>query len=123
MSVRFLKAAVVYLVIGVTLGVYMGATSDHTQHPTHAHLNLLGWVSMALFGLFYHAFPAAAETKLARWHFWIHQLGVPVLLALLFYYLSGHPEVDPVIGVLSVIVWLGILMFAINAWRTLPAAK
>jgi cbb3-type cytochrome oxidase subunit 1 len=123
MSIRFLKTAVVYLVIGVTLGVYMGATGDHTQHPTHAHLNLLGWVSMALFGLFYRAFPAAADTKLARWHFWIHQLGVPVLLALLFTFLSGHPEVDPVLGVLSVIVWLGILLFAINVWRTLPAAK
>jgi hypothetical protein len=78
---------------------------------------------MALFGFFYHAFPAAAETKLARWHFWIHQLVVPALLALLFAFLSGHPEVDPALGVLSVVVWLGIVLFAINAWRTLPAAK
>lgn len=122
MSIRFFKAAVVYLVIGVLLGVYMGATGDHTQHPTHAHLNLLGWASMALFGLFYHAFPASGETKLARWHFWLHQVSVPVLLALLFLFLTGHPEVDPALGTLSVVVALGILLFAINAWRTLPTA-
>jgi cbb3-type cytochrome oxidase subunit 1 len=123
MSIRFFKAAVVYLVIGVSLGVYMGATGNHTQHPTHAHLNLLGWASMALFGLFYQAFPASAETRLARWHFWIHQLSVPVLMALLFYFLTGHPEVDPLIGVLSIVAALGILLFAVNVWRTLPATK
>lgn len=123
MGIRFLKTAVVYLVIGVTLGVYMGARGDYTLHPLHAHLNLLGWATMALFGLFYQAFPAAGGTKLARWHFWIHQLFVPVLLALLFFFLSGHPEVDPALGAVSVVVWLGIALFAVNVWRTLPAAK
>ena len=43
--------AVAYFVCAVTLGIVMGASGDHTLMPVHAHLNLLGWVTMALFGL------------------------------------------------------------------------
>jgi cbb3-type cytochrome oxidase subunit 1 len=122
MSSRFLKTAVVYFVIAVALGIYMGATQDLTQRPVHAHLNLLGWVSMALFGLIYHAHPAAAGTALARWHFWIHQLGVPALMVAVWVVHAGNAAADPVAGVLSIIVGVGIVLFAVNVWRTIPAA-
>ncbi len=54
MSARFLKIAVVYFVIGAVVGLYMGITATFTQAPVHAHLNLLGWVSLAVIGLIYH---------------------------------------------------------------------
>ena len=38
---------------GMSLGIVMGATHDFTLAPVHAHLNLLGWVSMMLYGLYY----------------------------------------------------------------------
>jgi len=120
MSVRFLKIAVVYFVLAVAVGVYMGATQQLAQVPVHAHLNLLGWVSMALFGLVYHAHPAAATTRLARWHFWIHQLGLPALMVAVWMVHAGNTAADPVAGVLSVIVATGIVLFAVNVWRTIP---
>lgn len=46
-GVLWIKAAVVYLVMGVGLGIYMGASGDHVMVPVHAHLNLLGWASLA----------------------------------------------------------------------------
>ena len=49
----FLRIAVVYLLAGVSLGIFMGASGDHSMFPLHAHINLLGWVSMSLFGFFY----------------------------------------------------------------------
>ena len=122
MSSRFLKIAVVYFVIAIALGVFMGATGDLTQRPVHAHLNLLGWVSMTLFGLIYHAFPAAAATRLARWHFWIYQFGVPVLMVAVAVVHAGHPAADPVAGILSIIVTISVVLFAVNLWRTVPAA-
>ena len=122
MSTRFLKSAVVYFVLAIALGIYMGATQDLTQRPVHAHLNLLGWVSMALFGLVYHACPAAASTALARWHFWVYQLALPPLMAAVWAVHAGHTAADPIAGVLSVIMGISILLFAINVWRTLPAA-
>ena len=51
LSRRWFLAAVTYFVIGIGLGVYMGASGDHSLFPVHAHINLLGWVSMALIGL------------------------------------------------------------------------
>ncbi len=47
----FLRTSVVFLCIGITLGLYMGGTHDFTQMPTHAHLNLVGGVLMFLGGL------------------------------------------------------------------------
>lgn len=66
MGNRFLRLAVIYVLLGVTLGIVMAASHNFTFRPVHAHLNLLGWASMALFGLWYRSAPAAAETRLAK---------------------------------------------------------
>jgi hypothetical protein len=113
----FLRIAVLYIIAGVGLGIYMGASGDHSMYPVHAHLNLLGWVAMSLFGLFYRAFPAAAETKLAKAHFWIYvpaHLAQMVLLATLF---RGYPAVEPVLGIFSMLVGAAFICFAIVVWR------
>lgn len=41
---KFIKSAVVYIILGMILGIYMAASQNHSQMPTHAHLNLIGWV-------------------------------------------------------------------------------
>ena len=61
-----------YLLVGILLGEYMGGSGDRTMVPVHAHINLLGFALMAIFGVTYRAIPAMAEAKLARWHFWLH---------------------------------------------------
>jgi hypothetical protein len=123
MATRFIKIAVLYLVLGVSLGLYMGMTTKFTLTPVHAHLNLLGWASLALCGLVYHAYPAAAETRLARIHFWLHNLGLPPLLIALALMLSGNAALEPVVGILSMVVALGILLFVVNVWLAVqPAA-
>ncbi len=48
------QAAVLLVLVGMAWGIAMAASGDHSTHPAHAHLNLLGWVSLFLFGLFYH---------------------------------------------------------------------
>jgi len=114
---------VLYIVAGVALGIFMGVSQDHSMHPVHAHLNLLGWVAMSLFGLFYRAVPAAANTALAKVHFWIY---VPanfvqmVLLALLY---RGRTDLGPVLGMFDILVSVGILCFALVVWQhTRPVA-
>ena len=122
MSTRFLRIAAVYFVVAVAIGLYMGIVEQFTQVPVHAHLNLLGWVSMALFGLIYHAYPAAGATALARWHFWIHNVSVPVAMIALFFGLAGNATLLPVAAVASIATVIGIVLFAVNLWRTIPAA-
>jgi len=40
----------------------------------------LGWASLALAGLVYHFYPAASITRLARFHFWLHNIGLPLFM-------------------------------------------
>ena len=66
LPLRFLLVAVVAAMIGMGGGIFMAITHDFTLAPAHAHLNLLGWVSMALYGLFYRAFPELSGGRLPQ---------------------------------------------------------
>src|SRR4051812_24163175 len=77
----WIKIAIVYLIVGVAMGMMMGASRDFTLRPVHAHINLLGWTTFALAGLIYTVFPLAAQSKLARIQFWMMNTAVPVMMA------------------------------------------
>jgi cbb3-type cytochrome oxidase subunit 1 len=118
MGIRFIKIAVLYFAVGISMGLYMGITGQFTLAPVHAHLNLLGWASLALVGIVYQLFPAAGTTRLAQFHFWLHNLGLPPLMVALVLVLTGRPALEPLVGVFSLVVGTGILLFVINVWRT-----
>lgn len=80
MSNIFLRLSVLFVVLGVSLGYYMGATHDFTVSPVHAHINLLGWVSMFLYGLFYRAFPEATRGWMPKAHLTLAAIGLPVMM-------------------------------------------
>lgn len=114
MDAKFFKLAVVYLAIGICMGLVMGVTENFTFAPVHAHINLLGWASLALAGAIYRLYPRAAQSKLAKVHFWLHNLGLPVFMVLLFLLLSGHKSLAPVVGIAATITGIGILVFVVN---------
>lgn len=116
MSNWFLRLAVLYLLVGVSLGLFMAASHDHSMAAVHAHLNLLGWVSLALFGLFYRVFPQAAATKLAKAHFWIYVPAHFVQMVTLAVLYKGNPGIEPALAIASVVVVIGILCFAVVVW-------
>jgi hypothetical protein len=111
-SRAWIRLAVVYFVFAVGLGIVMGASADHTMMPVHAHLNLLGWASMALLGLVGMAWPSTVQGALANVQFWLHNLGVPVMLGALAWRLKGHAGVEPVIGIASMVVGASVALFA-----------
>ena len=111
-DVLFLRLATLYAVTGMGLGIWMGISGDHGQYPTHAHINLLGWVSFAIYGLIYRNVPAAAQSKLAPWHFRAANLGAVLLLTGIFAILSGHPEFEPLAAAGGMITLLGGALFA-----------
>ena len=97
LSNRFLRLAVLFALIGMSLGYWMGATEQFAASPVHAHINLLGWVSMALYGLFYRVQPGAAQGRLPAVHFWVAVVGLVInrhhLLATLRAPFTGVPTV------------------------------
>lgn len=63
LPIWFLTAAATSLVAGVALGLAMGILHDFHLAPVHAHLNLVGWASLALMGLTYRAFPELSARR------------------------------------------------------------
>ncbi|HEY3178730.1 MAG TPA: cytochrome-c oxidase [Casimicrobiaceae bacterium] len=122
MGIRLLKIAAVYLFVGVSMGLYMGITHQFTLHPVHAHINLLGWASLALAGLIYVQFPEAAKTRLAQIHFWMHNVSLPILMAALAFLLSGNEAFAPVVGISSIVTATGLAIFVINICVNIPSA-
>ena len=118
-AMAWLKAAVVYFVIGVGMGIYMGASHDHTLRPVHAHVNLLGWASMALIGFYVLHFGDRMNRRLERIQFWLHQVGAVILLVALSLLVLGNTAVEPVVGITSIVVGGSVLLFAVNVWRSL----
>jgi hypothetical protein len=118
-GIIWLKLAVLYLVTGVAMGIAMGATRNFTLMPVHAHVNLLGWATMGLAGLIYSIFPQAGASKLAKAHFWLINLSMPVMLVSLSMLLLGNPAVEPVLAISEIAAALGIAAFAANVFVNL----
>lgn len=118
MGKRYLKVALVYLTLGVLMGLIMGIVQDFRLASVHAHINLLGWVSMALFGLIYHFYPKAADTKLAKTQFWLHNIGLPVMQGgLAAEVLTGNAGLIPVVIAGSLAVIVGVILITVNVFK------
>lgn len=111
---RWIYAAIIYFCLAVFLGVFMGASGDHTLLPVHAHLNLLGWVSLALIGVIYHFFPQAAANRVASVQFWLHNASLPLMMVSLGLLLKGAHAIEPVVGLASLAMLLAVLLFTGN---------
>lgn len=119
----YFRLAVLYLVAGIALGIGMAASHNHSMHPVHAHLNLLGWVTLGLFGLFYRAWPEAATTRLAQAHFWLYVPAHFVMMVSLAALYAGALWIEPLLAAMSVIVGLGILCFVGVVWKHTAAER
>jgi hypothetical protein len=59
-DIAFLLLASACLIAGVCLGIYMGVNEDLQLVAVHTHVNLVGWASLALFGVIYRLYPELA---------------------------------------------------------------
>jgi hypothetical protein len=59
------RLAVLCLFAGIVMGVAIAVPQNHAIMPAHAHLNLLGWVSLFLFGICFERRPALDVSRLA----------------------------------------------------------
>ena len=110
----FFKTAIIFLFVGIAIGLHMGIAGNHSAFTAHAHINLLGWVTSALFGGYYALNPAKAQRKLAMVQYSIYTLGLLVMLpALYLKYGANMLSIEPVLAGGSLIVAAGVLMFAV----------
>ncbi|CAM5219305.1 Cytochrome-c oxidase OS=Ureibacillus acetophenoni OX=614649 GN=SAMN05877842_108113 PE=4 SV=1 [Ureibacillus acetophenoni] len=78
---------------------------------------------MALFGLIYSVYKKAGETSLAKAHFWLHNIGLPIMQGTLFLeLLIGNTSLTIGIIIGSLIVILGVILFVLNLFLNLREA-
>src|ERR671913_1052058 len=105
------KLAVLFVIAGMAMGIGMAASQDHSIMPAHAHLNLLGWVSLFLFGIYYRLHPAIDASALARIQVWIWSIGTVALTLAVAAIHMGHTGADPVAAVSPLVVLGAMVLF------------
>jgi len=116
-GVYLVKIASVYMMIGLGLGMYVAISKQYLLMTVHSHLALLGWVTMALAGFAYMAAPGCTSSRLASWHFWLHNIGLPIMIVSLAINEFGNPQAEIFTGIGSIAVLLAMLLFTINILR------
>ena len=125
----FIRASLLWFVAGISLGLAMAAHPAWVIYrPAHAHMNLVGFVVMMIFGVGYQMLPRffghpIHSRWLAKAHVWLANLGLAGLV--------GGFLLAPHIGAASVPVtvvggslWaVGAYGFVYNMWRTFDAAE
>jgi len=121
-SVSF-QAAVVFVIVGMIWGLIMAISGDHSAMPAHAHLNLLGWVSLFLFGIYYRLHPSLDRRKSAMTQVALWIVGTVVQAVGVGLVHTGNESGEPFAAGGSLMVLASILLFAWLLFRSERAGQ
>jgi hypothetical protein len=116
---RFFIVAILFALSGMVLGIWMGITGPEVFNfaPVHAHINLVGWATLFLCGLWYRGAPLAAATVLAQTHFWLAAVGAVLLVIGIVGAVAPNPSLERVVIPGSLITLAGMILFLIIVAR------
>src|SRR5690625_954261 len=118
MGKTLMKISVVYFLIGIAFGLYMSMFHIFNLATVHVHMNLLGWMSLAIAGIFYHLYPNLAKTAPAKIHFWLHNIGLPIMMICIALAILGAGGMFfPLATIGGVMTVVGIFFFGYNVLR------
>ncbi|WP_163269852.1 hypothetical protein [Chelativorans alearense] len=123
LATLFFKTAIVFLVIGIAMGLQMAISGTHNVIGAHAHANLLGWVTMAIFGGYYALNPSKATSRLANLQYLVYTTGVAVIVPSLYLLYLGYTAFEPLTAISSLVIFLGVLMFGVVVYSKEPAPR
>jgi len=113
---NFIIVSIVYLGLSSILGIAMlWDQSLMSMKFVHSHLNMLGWVSMMIYGVGYHVLPRFSGRplkypKMGELQFWTANTG---LIGMLFFYSLNIYTPTPAYKVIS-IAFGGLEVFSIT---------
>jgi cbb3-type cytochrome oxidase subunit 1 len=124
----FVKSSLAWLGGGVTLGIAMAMWPRLIIYrPAHVHMNLLGFVTMMIFGVGYHVLPRFAGAPL-RWpdlglaHWWLSNAGL-ALMVTGFFVIPSSPVGRWLLAPGGTLAAAGAFCFIVNIWRTIDIAS
>jgi hypothetical protein len=111
------QAAILFVLVGMIWGLRMAISNDHSAFPAHAHLNLLGWVSLFLFGVYYRLHPKLDGSRAALVQAGIWSVGVVIMTIGVGLVTTGHEAGDPIAAAGSLVVLAGMVFFGWIVFR------
>jgi cbb3-type cytochrome oxidase subunit 1 len=122
LSKNFVRASLVYFFIAAVIGIIMVSMKSYPAQLlfTHVHLNLLGWMSMMIYGVGYHILPRFSGTPLAyprvgNVQFYLANVGLVGLVC----FRPIHPLAEIFAGLQVISVGL----FVFNIWMSTLTPK
>ena len=121
----FMKASVVWLALGVTLGLAMAVHPLFIIYrPAHMHMVLLGFVTMMIYGTAFHVVPRFSghplySRRLAGLQWWLANVGLTVLVIGFVLALHSTLIASAALGIGGTLSATGAYFFAYNIWRTI----
>ena len=79
-SLRLIRIAALFGLLGTVLGSHMAGSGSYAFRPVHAHILLVGWLSMFAWGIFYKSYKVKAQ-KLISVQGWTAIIGATGLSA------------------------------------------
>jgi hypothetical protein len=114
------RTSVILALVAAGLALWMTATHDFRALHAEVVLNVLGWGSFMIYGLYYRTI--AAASGLARLHYFVALVGVIVEAIGIAGTEWGNPFFDPLRIVGAFIVAAGFVLFAVIVFGTREAA-
>ena len=125
-TVWFIKCALVYFLLAIVLGIYMAVSgTQYPYMPIHAHFNLLGWISMMIYGVGYHILPRFSgkplySERIAEWQFWLANIGLAGMV--IGWMVKSWQGDSKTLIIFSVVAATAAFMFVVNMFKTIKAA-
>lgn len=129
--VWFIRLSMFYFVVGSLLGVcflFRPEMANPAHISMHVHLNLLGWMSMMIFGVGYHVLPRFSgkplySRKLSIVQFWMANAGLVGMAAgwgMKAHAIDGGQDLLAVFGT---VMFVSIVLFVYNLARTVKGPE
>lgn len=118
---QYVVWALGYLAVGICLGIFMAATHDHGQFPTHAHINLIGFLLSFGYGIIHKLWLVRPNRTLAKIQFIVQQAAtVTIIVGLFLLYGQFVPEarLDPFLAVAAISVLASALLMMYMVLKT-----
>jgi len=106
----YVAVALLWAVLGMLLGLYMGIAADNKLQTVHVAIMLPGFVTLAIYGMIYRLWPALQKLPLARAQFWIATVGaLGIVVGSYFYVMNGSV---PLVAAASILFIVGAALMA-----------
>ena len=128
--VWYLRMSILYFVVGTGIGFGLLIWPSEAGYyiPVHVHLNLLGFMSMMIYGVGYHILPKFSgrvmySPLIMKAQFWLANAGLIGMAVSWPLYERGSSSLsETVLIASSLLSFVGVVLFAFNMMKTVKSA-